>query len=388
VYASQEAGAAAQAIGAKAYTASTQIIFAPGHYQPGTPAGLRLLAHELAHVVQQSQAGILRDERTASRAGSPAEREADTAAQAAVMGAPVGQLTQAAAPIARQEAAAAPVNPEVARMSWDHYVDQFISVIYDLNYRSAGGRLSTYLHLVYRDGTELDIELYNDLVGESVSSEVARDMMANAHVGPGGRIFPEHMNPRTTPRLWAARESAIEAMEESNLHFMMATMPAVVFIITMPMAAGMGRPPTPTRTPLRSRPIRAVTSEAAAASSAFTASEQAVIAEARQILTSPQMAQIRTAQAAGQSITVNVGGRIIQFEPGLPASGMTMFGENGFLIGREAFASEAELTKTILHELHRLTHSASSGGVSGAMAASETEAAFQFAQRAFEAFFK
>ncbi len=33
------------------------------------------------------------------------------------------------------------------------------------------------------------------------------------------------------------------------------------------------------------------------------------------------------------------------------ASGMTMFGENGFLIGNEAFASDAELGKAILHEL-------------------------------------
>jgi hypothetical protein len=32
----------------------------------------------------------------------------------------------------------------------------------------------------------------------------------------------------------------------------------------------------------------------------------------------------------------------VQYEPGLPSSGMTMFGENGFLIGREAFSSAAE----------------------------------------------
>lgn len=59
-----------------------------------------------------------------------------------------------------------------------------------------------------------------------------------------------------------------------------------------------------------------------------------------------------------------------------------MFGENGFLIGREASTSQAELQKTILHELHRLNTSASSSGVSGALAAQETKAAFDFAEKA------
>lgn len=81
-------------------------------------------------------------------------------------------------------------------------------------------------------------------------------------------------------------------------------------------------------------------------------------------------------------MSVNVGGRLIQYEPSLPASGMTMFGENGFLIGREAFTSPAELQKTVLHELYRLNTSTSATGVSAALAAQETKAAFDFAARA------
>ena len=66
-----------------------------------------------------------------------------------------------------------------------------------------------------------------------------------------------------------------------------------------------------------------------------------------------------------------------------------MFGENGFLLGNEAFQSEAELTKTLLHELHRLSTSVvqSSGATAGA-AAAETEAAFQFAEKAYQVFNK
>jgi hypothetical protein len=44
----------AQDVDADAYTAGQHVAFAPGHYAPQTPTGRRLLAHELAHVVQQS----------------------------------------------------------------------------------------------------------------------------------------------------------------------------------------------------------------------------------------------------------------------------------------------------------------------------------------------
>src|SRR6266567_6187522 len=43
------AAASARAIDAHAYTVGTDVVFATGRYQPGTPAGDRLLAHELGH---------------------------------------------------------------------------------------------------------------------------------------------------------------------------------------------------------------------------------------------------------------------------------------------------------------------------------------------------
>jgi hypothetical protein len=123
----------------------------------------------------------------------------------------------------------------------------------------------------------------------------------------------------------------------------------------------------------------------AAAEAGFTAEEAGIIAEANGILESAELAQVAEAHAAGESLTVEIGGRLIQYEPGLPASGMTMFGENGFLIGNEAFASEGELAKTVLHELYRLgTSVAPESGVTASTAAAETEAAFNFATRAFE----
>lgn len=53
VHTDGRASESAQAIQARAYTAGSHIVFQRDHYQPGTEAGLRTLAHELTHVVQQ-----------------------------------------------------------------------------------------------------------------------------------------------------------------------------------------------------------------------------------------------------------------------------------------------------------------------------------------------
>src|SRR5690349_8583194 len=45
---------AAESLGAHALTIGTDIFFHAAAYRPGTPTGDRLLAHELAHVVQQA----------------------------------------------------------------------------------------------------------------------------------------------------------------------------------------------------------------------------------------------------------------------------------------------------------------------------------------------
>ena len=48
---------AASALNARAFTLGHDIAFGPGRYAPGTEEGLRLMAHELTHVVQQGGVG-------------------------------------------------------------------------------------------------------------------------------------------------------------------------------------------------------------------------------------------------------------------------------------------------------------------------------------------
>jgi hypothetical protein len=70
------AAAAAAGLRAKAFTVGNDIAFAAGRYRPETPAGRRLLAHELVHVAQQGRAGA------GAGAGSHAAAEARAGAAA------------------------------------------------------------------------------------------------------------------------------------------------------------------------------------------------------------------------------------------------------------------------------------------------------------------
>lgn len=70
-----KAAMSADAINARAYTVGRDIVFGQGEYNPGTKDGQRLLAHELAHVVQQQTSvaarGIQRDVGWAKRGPLP-----------------------------------------------------------------------------------------------------------------------------------------------------------------------------------------------------------------------------------------------------------------------------------------------------------------------------
>jgi hypothetical protein len=53
VHGDARAARSAEAVNARAYAFGNDIVFAPGEYAPGTAQGRALIAHELAHVVQQ-----------------------------------------------------------------------------------------------------------------------------------------------------------------------------------------------------------------------------------------------------------------------------------------------------------------------------------------------
>lgn len=80
---------AASAVSAQAYTEGQSVHFGQGHYDPESPQGEKLLAHEVAHTVQQRDATPTRQNKLeVSQPGDAGEIEADQAAEAMVIGAP------------------------------------------------------------------------------------------------------------------------------------------------------------------------------------------------------------------------------------------------------------------------------------------------------------
>lgn len=102
------AAESARAVEATAYTVGSDVVFGAGRYAPSTDQGRRVLAHELAHVVQQGASpmpsgGTL----TIRRQDDPSEREAEAVA----IGPPAAprELTSTPPVLARQTAGTAAV---------------------------------------------------------------------------------------------------------------------------------------------------------------------------------------------------------------------------------------------------------------------------------------
>jgi uncharacterized protein DUF4157 len=80
VHYDDHAAALSRAVSARAFTVGSDIFFGAGEYRPGSSSGRELIAHELAHVVQQRgapSAGPL----MVSQPGDALEREAEAAAR-------------------------------------------------------------------------------------------------------------------------------------------------------------------------------------------------------------------------------------------------------------------------------------------------------------------
>ena len=85
VHSDSSAHAVSDRLNARAFTIGNDIAFGPGEYQPGTPVGDALIAHELAHVVQQQSADVAGAPLTKGDASGALEEEADVSAVGAVV---------------------------------------------------------------------------------------------------------------------------------------------------------------------------------------------------------------------------------------------------------------------------------------------------------------
>jgi hypothetical protein len=133
VHDDDRASRSASAVDAHAYTVGDHVVFASGRYAPQTADGIRLLAHELTHVVQQTRGGgALRrssvsppirfshgddDERGALAIGpqdDALEREADRTADTVARGGSMSSVSMAMTGVQRQPVASRPRRRQVA----------------------------------------------------------------------------------------------------------------------------------------------------------------------------------------------------------------------------------------------------------------------------------
>ena len=149
VHSDARAASSAQSVMAAAWTVGNHIAFASGRFAPGTSSGRHLLAHELAHVVQQTGPAddLAVDQRTA-------EREAD---MAAVRPSAVVQSTPLR--MALERSAAAPgFAGETAAM--EARVEQLISSLPASTQQQIRGRDTLVVGLVQEQGSSFRTLVY------------------------------------------------------------------------------------------------------------------------------------------------------------------------------------------------------------------------------------
>jgi hypothetical protein len=99
---------AARSLGARAYAAGPDLVFGQGQYQPETAMGRALIAHELAHSVQQAGVAMKADGPTPAASDPKLEAEADRAAFDVMAGRSAPTLSQVNKPVVFRAATTSP----------------------------------------------------------------------------------------------------------------------------------------------------------------------------------------------------------------------------------------------------------------------------------------
>jgi len=124
------------------------------------------------------------------------------------------------------------------------YVDDFAGSYYNVDYRHAGGNLSKWIILEYRDSVVIDINI------DDISDTPSKPNTGEGFIGAGGRRFPSRLDRMTTPRLYAAKKHAIELMNKNYADFLESAKDGIFFILTInPLVA-------PVEQPTSIRPVR------------------------------------------------------------------------------------------------------------------------------------
>ncbi len=124
VHTDARAAESAAALNAEAYTVGSHVVFGSGRCRLDTLGGVHLIAHELAHTIQQgTQAPILQKSFRVGGVDDPAEAAADRAADAAVRSDPMPSLAMSEPVIRRRWVERTP--DKDVRVVWEDYKTRY-----------------------------------------------------------------------------------------------------------------------------------------------------------------------------------------------------------------------------------------------------------------------
>jgi outer membrane protein OmpA-like peptidoglycan-associated protein len=121
VHAGNESAMQSRAMGAQAFTVGSDVHFAAGRYQPQSEQGQSLLAHELAHVVQQEHGGVTSHPEQRANAAAARIMQGDTVSPALLGGAPRSVQMKPDEPASKP----AEDKPAADPGSWSKTLDKF-----------------------------------------------------------------------------------------------------------------------------------------------------------------------------------------------------------------------------------------------------------------------
>jgi hypothetical protein len=273
VHADRKAAESARALSAEAFTLGSDVGFAEGRYQPGSREGRHLLAHELAHVIQQGAApplaGAMPVQARTAQIARRQEPGTDAPPKAPASAPPTAApRTASAEPDAQQN-----LDPRKAPEFIDNQPDFEINI-----HLLTADRFELYLPTGDLIVPDSDVDLLRkssvlmlfDVKStraaaqahatefEAIAKNGGKDRAAGYYRGPGGVIFPTYFNAETAPvtyrrmmrlhgRIAEERDAAIQFFGDFRNSMIAAAVIGGLFRIhsAIPRPPGAMRPKSP-----------------------------------------------------------------------------------------------------------------------------------------------
>lgn len=212
VHTDARAAESATQLRAAAYTCGHDVAFAAGKYAPGSVIGDRLLAHELAHVVQQNLVNDLPSNQKGTRA-DPEEKQAEHIANALGWGGLASRYGGIASHVSWHSGK--PILPTASDLSPARARIQRVELTYDDGPDTAGNT-RTVLNELNAAGARATFYLVGKRVGQGDNWRVVFDIAAGGHL-LGNHAFDWDDAKDNHIFLHGTREERIQKILETEL---------------------------------------------------------------------------------------------------------------------------------------------------------------------------